>query len=73
MKLIQENLGKRNLQRNIIRIIVKMKAKIIILANKDRHPLQIHNKINLVNSQSKLINLIMSNKYNKIIFQEILL
>jgi hypothetical protein len=73
MKLIQENLGKRNLQRNIIRIIVKMKAKIIILANKDRHLLQIHNKINLVNSQSKLINLIMSNKYNKIIFQEILL
>lgn len=73
MKLIQENLGKRNLQRNIIRIIVKMKAKIIILANKDRHLLQILNKINLVNSQSKLINLIMSNKYNKIIFQEILL
>lgn len=73
MKLIQENLGKRNLQRNIIRIIVKMKAKIIILANKDRHLLQIHNKINLVNSRSKLINLIMSNKYNKIIFQEILL
>jgi len=73
MKLIQENLGKRNLQRNIIRIIVKMKAKIIILANKDRHLLQIHNKINLANSQSKLINLIMSNKYNKIIFQEILL
>lgn len=72
MKLIQENLGKRNLQRNIIRIIVKMKAKIIILANKDRHLLQIHNKINLVNSRSKLINLIMSNKYNKIIFQEIL-
>jgi hypothetical protein len=59
MKLIQENLGKRNLQRNIIRIIVKMKAKIIILANKDRHLLQIHNKINLANSQSKLINLIM--------------
>jgi hypothetical protein len=73
MKLIQENLGKRNLQRNIIRIIVKMIAKIIILANKDRHLLQILNKINLVNSQSKLINLIMSNKYNKIIFQEILL
>lgn len=73
MKLIQENLGKRNHQRNIIRIIVKMKAKIIILANKDRHLLQIHNKINLANSQSKLINLIMSNKYNKIIFQEILL
>ena len=71
MKLIKESLERRNHRRNIRKITVKMKA-IIISINKDRHLLQIPNRTNRVNLLSKILNLTISNRYNKITFQETL-
>lgn len=73
MKLIRENLEKKNHRRNIRKITAKMKARIIILINKDRHHLLILSQINPTNSRIKIINLTISNRYNKTLFQAILL
>jgi hypothetical protein len=69
MKLIKESSERRNHRRNIRKIIVKMKAR-IISTNKDRPLLQIPNRTNRVNLLSKILNLTISNRYNKIIFRE---
>jgi hypothetical protein len=69
MKLIKESSERRNHRRNIRKIIVKMKAR-IISTNKDRPLLQIPNRTNRVNSLSKILNLTISNRYNKITFRE---
>lgn len=69
MKLIKESSERRNHRRNIRKIIVKMKAR-IISTNKDRPLLQIPNRTNRVNLLSKILNLTISNRYNKITFRE---